>query len=148
MKTQIRKAQNWRPLVAIAALLLVLLAQPALAVDKYWVGPTANNYWANGNNWSPAGQPMAGDNAYINGDVVVLYNSTLNPLLGNVIIDNSGTLQQGGGALSAGDETIGYVGTNAWFSQGGGTNTVTNTFTLAQRPGSTGVYELLLRAFN
>jgi hypothetical protein len=56
-----KKSGCLRPLIVLAAVLGVLVGQPALAVTKQWVGPNPDNLWTNANNWSPAGQPVADD---------------------------------------------------------------------------------------
>ena len=57
----------------------------------------------------------------------------------------SGTYSLGGGSghpvLSAQNEYIGFSGSGA-FTQSGGTNTVSNTLTLAANSGSSGTYNL------
>jgi hypothetical protein len=44
MQPERRKITCSWPFVAVAALLVMLLAQPALAATKNWVGPNPNNY--------------------------------------------------------------------------------------------------------
>ena len=50
MKVERRKTKYF--LIAIAALLVALMAQPAAAITLYrWVGPNTNTDWSNPNNW-------------------------------------------------------------------------------------------------
>jgi hypothetical protein len=131
-------------------LLLVLLAQPALAaVTRYWVGPNPNNLWTNASNWSPAGVPVAGDVASLTqSDAInrtVWYNNPLNPLLTSVIVDATGTgaitLQQPGFNLAAAYEYIGFAGTGS-FTQAGGNNKVKYALWLGYTGSGNGTYKL------
>ena len=113
MESAIKKNRYFWPLVAGAALLLVLLAQPAHAAGtKYWVGPNPNVLWTNPNNWSNtaggppgAGQPISGDevNLTSTSNKTAVYDTTLNPLLAALTIDATGggtfTLSQSANAL-------------------------------------------------
>ena len=93
-------------LIASAAVLLVLLAQPAPAATKNWVGPKGNTLWTNANNWSSAGQPVSGDEANLlsTSNKTAVYDTTLNPLLADMTIDATGggtfTLSQSANALT------------------------------------------------
>jgi hypothetical protein len=156
MKPERKKTRGLWPLLAAAALLVALLAQPALA-DKYWVGPTTNNYWTNANNWSNtpppgipgAGQPGAGENVFLTqSDAInrtVLYNTALNLLYGNLQIDATGTgtmtLQKAFNPLRAANETVGINGTGH-FIHGSGSNAITTNLILALNQNSIGTYDL------
>jgi hypothetical protein len=115
MKPERRKIKGFWPLAATTALLLVLLAQPALAVTKQWVGTPFNNLWTTASNWSPSGEPGAGDDVFVTQSgffpETVIYNTLANPTLYSLTVDATGwgniTLQQSGNALTADTETIG-----------------------------------------
>lgn len=62
-------------------------------------------------------------------------NTITNNLYLGANTGSSGTYNLGGGALSASYELIGSSGTGE-FNQSGGTNTVANTLTIAERAGS------------
>ena len=81
MKFGTRRIWCCKTLVASAALLAVLLAQPALADLRQWVGPTTNNLWTNPNNWNPNIVPVAGDDVKVIsvGSQTVSYNTNINP---------------------------------------------------------------------
>ena len=132
MKTARRKASYC--LIASAALLMVLLGQPALATLKNWAGSTTDDNWANPNNWNPAGVPVAGDTATLFGTTAT-YNNPVNPLLNSLRFFNF-TLNQAAFDLSAGTEDIGQVGFGT-YNQSGGTNTVTFDISLGGSPGKT-----------
>jgi uncharacterized protein with beta-barrel porin domain len=136
-------------LVATAALLLVLLAQPALAVTKQWVGTPFNNLWTTASNWSPPGEPGGGDDVFVTQSgffpETVIYNTSIKPIYSSLTIDATGsgniTLQQSGNALSANNETIGLDGKGA-YNQSGGNNTVNSNLYLGYNPTGSGTYTL------
>jgi hypothetical protein len=137
------------PLVATVALLLALMAQPALAVPKYWVGNLFNNSWTTANNWNPAAEPGPGDDVFLTQRGIfpktVVYNTSANLALSSLTIDASGfgniTLQQSGNALSADNETVGQDGKGA-YDQSGGSNTVNLNLYLGYNPTGKGTYNL------
>src|SRR5271157_4667792 len=119
---QVERRKTKYCLIATAALLLVLLAQPALAT-KYWVGPNPNTNWTTAGNWSNtsggpggAGQPGAGESAILV-SATTSKTATLNtvtPQLIELLVDGRDggtfTLNENGGALSALTEYIGETG--------------------------------------
>jgi hypothetical protein len=140
MKLAFKKTRYWGPLAVIAALLVVLLTPPALAIPttRYWVGPNPNTNWTTANNWSftpplgtpGAGQPVAGDDAFLtNTSSKTAKLNTTTPLLNSVTVDAVGgtfTLTQTyfpSGNLSASAETIGLNGIGV-YNQNAGNNTV------------------------
>ena len=144
--------------LSIITLLVFLIPFHSQAVDKYWIDGTS--WWDYSSNWSPVGQPQNGDNVYLTQsdatNRTVYYWNTLYPsaVLSLLKIDATGTgtmtLSQGKDPLASYDEYIGYSGTGT-FKQTGGTNTVTNTLTIAATPGSSGTYDLsggILTAYN
>jgi hypothetical protein len=153
MKVERRKTKYC--LIAIAAVLLALLAQPAMAATTWtWDGPTTNNNWNNPQNWLSGalhGVPAAGDIAILNsgtgsGSKTATYNLTPNPgVLQEIDVQNSATdhgtftINQSSYALSAINESIGIYG-NGVYNQSGGTNTITNTLALGVISGSSGTY--------
>jgi hypothetical protein len=128
MKLSFRQNWHWRPLIALAALLVVLLAQPANS--QQWAGPNPNTLWSNVNNWSPVGLPAANGNVFLTsftGDNTATLN-TVTPLLGSVIINaNPGTFtvnqSSWTSALYTTAETIGLDGTGV-YNQSAGTHKV------------------------
>ncbi|MEJ2092337.1 MAG: hypothetical protein P8X65_09115 [Syntrophobacterales bacterium] len=141
-------------LIATAALLLVLMAQPALAVTKQWVGTPFNNLWTTASNWSPSGEPGAGDDVFVTQSgffpKTVIYNTSSNPMLSALTVDATGwgniTLQQSGNALTADNETIGLDGKGV-YDQSGGSNTVntnprSSQLILGYNPTGKGTYNL------
>ena len=153
MKFERRKAKY--SLIAIGAVLLALLAQPALAIpiDKYWVGPNPNTNWTTANNWSTtmggpggAGQPLAGANAFlISTTSKTATLNTVTPSLLGVYVDTTGggtfNLNESGGgyALNSLNEYIGVSGIGV-YNQSAGSNTATGNLALGYNPGSLGTY--------
>ncbi len=147
MKSAIKKNRHLWTLVASAALLLVLLAQPSPAVADTWVGPKPNTLWSNPNNWSLGSPPGAGDtvNLTSTSNKTAYYDTTSNPSLLQLFVDASGgstfTLSQPGNALSVQfGEFIGTSG-KGQVVQTGGTNT-NNSILLGGNSGSSGTYTL------
>ena len=144
MKSERRKTKYF--LIAIGAVLLALLAQPALAVTTNWVGNSGN--WTVASNWDN-GVPLANYDANLittTANKTATYNQTVNPgSLNSVTVDGTGgftfTINQSSSstALSSLAETIGLNGKGA-YNQSGGSNTVTNDLILGATVGSTGTY--------
>jgi hypothetical protein len=65
----------------MAALLLVLVAQPALAAIVTWDGPTTNNLWTNKFNWDTDTVPVNGDDVKVTSgsSQTVSFNTNINP---------------------------------------------------------------------
>ncbi len=149
-------AQRWTMGgVVLASMILTPLA--SRGDDRYWVGGTSG-WWDESTNWSPSGQPQAGDNAYLTQsdeiDRTVDYRSALDPLLGNLTIDatDSGTITflQSLDSLSAYYENVGDTG-NGSYIQSGGMN-APRYLALGVEVGATGAYDLdgigILSAFS
>jgi hypothetical protein len=64
------------PLPIIAMIGTLGVFQPALALDRTWLGP---GYLDVAPHWSPAGPAGPGDRATINGDVSILFNTRAEP---------------------------------------------------------------------
>ena len=144
-----------RAIVTTLALLVVLLASPALAADITWDGPTTNNWWSNPLNWDTDTVPVADDNAFLTNGTTATVDSTSPPLLNSLIVDGNFTATQTyypSGNLSATAETIGLAGTGV-YNQYAGSNTVGSvsgtqianttldrTLVLGFRSGSSGTY--------
>ena len=69
-----RKTMSPLPITAMIGTLGVF--QPALALDRTWVGP---GYPDVEPHWSPAGPAGPGDRAIINGGVSILFNTSAEP---------------------------------------------------------------------
>ena len=69
-----RKTLSPLPIIAMIGTLGVF--QPALALDRTWVGP---GYPDVAPHWSPAGPAGPGDRAIINGGVSILFNTSAEP---------------------------------------------------------------------
>jgi len=136
-------------LIAIGAVLLALMAQPALAVTKQWVVSSGN--WTTVNNWSSPGQPALNDDASLtNQNLGTSRAATLNtvtPQLGTVTVDatptGTFTLNQSSSstALNANAEFIGLSGKGV-YNQSAGKNNVANYLVLGVNPGSNGTYNM------
>jgi hypothetical protein len=136
------KRKLWRATVATIALLMVLLASPALAADITWDGPTTNNWWSNKSNWDTDTVPEAGDNAFLTNGTTATVNATSPPLLNSVIVDGNFTATQTyypSGNLSASAETIGLNGVGV-YNQYAGSNSVTNDLILGLNAQGIGTY--------
>ena len=83
-----------RAIVTTLALLVVLLASPALAADITWDGPTTNNWWSNPLNWDTDTVPVADDNAFLTNGTTATVDSTSPPLLNSLIVDGNFTATQ------------------------------------------------------
>ena len=70
----VRYAQYARHLFCLAALVALALALPAQAVTKTWDGTTGN--WSDDTKWSPAGAPLATDDAVVDAGSVTLTAAT------------------------------------------------------------------------
>jgi hypothetical protein len=151
VKPEINQNKSLWPLIVLTALILVLLAQPALGVPttKQWVGTPFNNLWTTASNWSPAGEPGTGDDVFVTQSgffpETVIYNTLANPTLYSLTIDATGwgkiTLQQSGNALTADIETVGLDGKGV-YDQSGGSNTVNTFLYLGYNPTGKGTYNL------
>lgn len=152
MKLAFKKTRYW-PLIALAALLLALMAQPALAITLYqWVGPNSNTNWNNPNNWSHPGPgvPISGSDVSLTsttGNKTATLNTvapSAPPPFNSVIIDAIGggtfTLNQSSSStsLSADSEVIGSSGKGV-YNQSSGKNSATNETVGATGTGD-GVY--------
>jgi hypothetical protein len=153
MKLAFKKSRYLRSLAVIAALLVVLMAQPALAVTNQWIGPTTNNLWNNPANWSLAHVPVAGEDAFAtDGTQTITYANAANPLLNSVIVDSAGgtmTLTQTyypTGNLTASAETIGKDGKGV-YNQNAGTNAVGSAAAVNPLPAGT-IDRTLVLGFN
>ena len=62
MESALKVTSRFWPLAAPAAVVLVLLAQPAPAATDDWVGPNPNTLWTNPNNWSNTAGARPGRN--------------------------------------------------------------------------------------
>ena len=69
-----RKTMSPLPIIAMIGTLGVF--QPALALDRTWVGP---GYLDVAPQWSPAGPAGPGDRAIINGGVSIVFNTSAEP---------------------------------------------------------------------
>ncbi len=152
------KIKYWRAIIAAVALLVFLLAPPALAATTTWIGPSGN--------WSVPGNWDNGVPGFPDPDALLTSNTnktatldTTTPLLNSVVVDGTGgatfTLLQTywpSGNLSATAETIGLAGIGV-YNQNAGSNTVGSvagtpianttldrTLVLGFRPGSSGTY--------
>ncbi|MCX5674413.1 MAG: autotransporter-associated beta strand repeat-containing protein [Planctomycetota bacterium] len=119
-----------RSALHLTALLMVLglLPASATAATKTWIDGTGQ--WDVADNWSPTGQPQAGDDVYLTQtdalDRTVTYYNTSNPtdLLGSLTIDATGTGTMtldmpNAHLLNVKYEYIGYSGKGAMTIQGG-----------------------------
>src|SRR5688500_17811991 len=92
---RIRRGFTDRRRAALVAAALAAAPTSAFGVAKSFIFGGTNN-WRDGINWLPAGEPQAGDDAFlINGepdDRTVLYNTFLftSPTLSSVHIDSIG----------------------------------------------------------
>lgn len=112
-----------------------LVSQSSQAADKNWV--CDNDSWDNPACWSPTGQPLHGDDAYLTQtddvDRIVTYSNNINPVLdlNSLTINATGsgtmTLSQSLDSLAATTEYIGYDGTGT-FTQTGGDNIVNDLY--------------------
>lgn len=132
-----------------AAAIFLLPATTATAVTRDWIAGDGN--WSEPSNWTPAGEPAAGDIANISfsSGVAQTVNydytgpaATLNSLR----VDLTGSLFQATVLSMSANElsaTTEYVGENGrgTFNQSGGTNTVTNLY-VGFAVGSSGSYAL------
>ena len=118
---------SWKPHQFLGcALALVLCCAPsATAADKTWTGGTGQ--WDVSGNWTPSGQPVAGDDVYLTQAdttylTVVCYHSATTPSspLNSLYIDSTGTgamlldMQAWygwAGELAATTAYVGFVGT-------------------------------------
>jgi hypothetical protein len=133
---------------ACAASPVVIRATP----KSFIFGGTTN--WRDGANWLPAGEPGAGDDAFLlNGDPVdrvITYNTFLPtaPTLASVHVDALGiglvTLSQNAQVLRANTQYIGDSGTGL-FTQSGGTNQA-GTLYLGFDSTATGIYSMTATA--
>ncbi len=150
MKSERRKAKYC--LIAIGAVLLTLLAQPALANTVTWTGPSGN--WTTASSWSSSPNlPAAGDDVFLTS--ATSKTVTLNtkaPATGSFdlvwIGASSGTFtvnqSSSTTSLSAGGEVIGFSPyVKGAYNQSGGSNTITNALVLGiGGPGSSGTYNM------
>jgi len=123
---------SWAVALGFVAALLCL-APSATAVNKYWTD--GNGQWNVSGNWSPTGQPQAGDDVLLTQtdatDRTVTYYNTTNPtaILSSLKIDATGagkmTLDLSSGhILKFTTEYVGYDGTGA-ITQSAGAHTAT-----------------------
>ena len=123
---------------------------PAGAAVKNWTG-ASNTWWDDGANWSPTGQPVAGDGVYIttvSGDRTVDYWNTAHPwdTLSMLYLDATGSgnvwlnLTWADHPLYANTEYVGYNG-HAIVNQSTGGHAPTNLY-LGYSAGSKGTYNL------
>ena len=135
-------------LIALAVALLCL-APPAPAATKTWIGGTGQ--WNTAGNWSPSGQPVAGDDALLTQsdatDRIVTYYNTTNPsdMLNSLKIDATGagtiTLDMPNNhGLKATTEYVGYGGTAA-VTQSAGTNNAATLY-LGYNSAGNGTYTI------
>jgi len=132
--------------LCLLAAALLCLAPSAKAATKTWTDGTDS--WNTSANWSPVGQPQAGDNAYLTQSdstsrTVGLYAST--PTLNSLMIDATGagtmTLNiHNPYAMQATTEYIGYSG-NGGVNQVLGWN-FAGTVYVGYLPGSAGSYTM------
>ncbi|MCX5653957.1 MAG: hypothetical protein NTY65_04820, partial [Planctomycetota bacterium] len=113
---------------------LLCLAPAATAADKYWTDGTGQ--WDTSGNWTPSGQPLAGD--FVNltqsdtTDRTVTYYNTLNPsdVLTSLTIDATGAMtlnMPNSHDLSVTTEYVGYSGKGA-VTQSAGTNSAATLY--------------------
>lgn len=137
--------------VAVVAAMAGLHIGSASAAEFIWTCDGTND-WANAACWDlPGGPPAAGDSAYLSyyggvNDRTVTYSvaapaAALNQLIIDATGTGSVTLQQTDGALAAGYEWVGYLGTGT-HAQAGGTNTISGELILGLETGSAGTYAL------
>jgi hypothetical protein len=145
MRMKTVKLKYWRATVATIALLMVLLAPPALAATTNWIGDSGN--WSVPSNWDN-GVPAAGDDAFLTSNTKskTATLDTVTPLLNSVVVDGTGgftfTLRQTyypTGSLSALAETIGSNGKGV-YNQSSGSNSVTNDLILGLNAQGIGTY--------
>ena len=119
---------------------------------KEWVGGVAcTNFWDDAGCWSPSGQPLLVEDAFLTqsglSDIVINYRNTLNPadLLGEIRLDGTGAgtvrLEQSlNAALSATSLFVGRDGSGEYLHSAGTSNF--DVASLGARTGSSGRYEL------
>ena len=123
------KAASWAAALALVAALLCV-GTVAAGADKYWTD--GSGQWDVSDNWTPSGQPQAGDEVYLTEsdatNRTVTYYNTTNPgdLLNSLRVDATGagamTLNMPTDhALSVTEEYVGYNGKGA-VTQSAGTN--------------------------
>src|SRR3954462_9615376 len=142
---------------AAAAAVTIGFAQPVHAVDHNYVGP-ASGLWQTGTNWSPAGAPVAGDNAILPQTYVGSYTvsfgvvsySILSPLNSVRISSQSGSAtatpgqDQAASSMAAVEMHVGLVGAGV-YNQSAGVNTITSSSSqpgLQIGEGFSGIYNL------
>jgi len=137
---QRRPAANIAPAVlplSLCLLVAAVLCQPlsAAAATKTWIDGTGQ--WDAADNWSPSGQPQAGDDVYLTQsdatDRTVTYYNTTNPnaVFNSLTIDATGTGTMtldmpNARLLNVRTEYIGYSGKGAMTIQNGAQ--VSNTY--------------------
>jgi T5SS/PEP-CTERM-associated repeat protein/autotransporter-associated beta strand protein len=142
---------SWKPHQFLGcALALVLCCAPAAtAADKTWTDGTGQ--WDVSGNWTPSGQPQAGDDVYLTqSDATsrtVTYFNTTNPsaVLDSLYIDSTGTGTMtldmpNNHALSVDGEVVGYDDKGA-VNQSAGTHTAAPLI-LGCNAGSNGRYTI------
>jgi T5SS/PEP-CTERM-associated repeat protein len=114
----------WIAALALVAALLCISA-PATAVSRTWIDGSGR--WDVADNWSPAGQPQAGDDVLllsVGPHYTVGYYDPTNPTLNSLEIDafNAGTMAldlSGGDTLTVTTEYVGRVGQAAVIQSAG-----------------------------
>ncbi|MBW1801339.1 MAG: hypothetical protein JRJ85_11505 [Deltaproteobacteria bacterium] len=110
----------------LSALLLLSAPLTPEAANKYWDSITPG-LWHDGANWNPAGEPVAGDHAYItNGGTAQITESgeVADYLTLGESALQSGNVDMTSGSLTTSREDIGDGGTGT-FTQTGGIHSVT-----------------------
>ena len=140
--------QTSRLIGAAFSCAIVLNPLQSLADDKYWA--CGSDSWDQSSCWSPAGQPVTGDSAFLtqsdSTDRVVTYANAISPtpVLNSLTVDatGSGTMELYlGQDLSALDEYIGYDGIGT-ATQTGGANSHSGSMYLGYNSNATGTYNL------
>lgn len=147
MRPELSKTRHRGPVIALAALVMILVATPALAVPIQWIGPTTNNLWTNKSNWDTNTVPGVGDEAKVTSGTsqTVSFNTNINaPGLTSLIISGTGgatvTLSQSLKTLTAGDETVGTGNGKGIHNQSLGTTRITDLLILGNNVNSEGTY--------
>jgi len=136
-------------LIFLAAALLCLAPAPAPAATKTWIGGTGQ--WNTAGNWSPSGQPAAGDTVNLTqSDATsrtVTYYNTTNPsaVLKSLKIDATGTgtmtfNMSNNHALNVTTEYVGYDG-KGFVTQSAGTDSAATLY-LGYNAGGNGRYTI------
>jgi hypothetical protein len=129
---------------------LLCLAPPATAATKTWADGTGQ--WDTSGNWTPSGQPQAGDDVYLTQsdatDRTVTYYNTTNPgaLLNSLTIDATGTGTMtldmpNVHSLNVSTEYVAYDGNGA-ITQSAGTNNAATLY-LGYNAGGNGSYTII-----